>query len=441
MAKKKTFYEYINELHPPKYKLWITPKARVEAARQLGLSKRPEAAEPLILALADKAVQDPAVKALENIPIPPEQAKAAVKALMVYCREREQDFLEAFFSKDHNPEVMALCPEQKGHPLTAEPESYLAGAVSMVKSLDAAKAAGVEAAQAQGLDPYSRKKFRFNVRLLNKHEVFLTWPEIEEIDENIRRAEGIIAALTGKPVEEDEPVVSSGKSQTDIPAVSPEAVAQFVAQGLERKASLNLLLSEAPTLVFAAARKIAEENPHVPLKDAALMAGGAITLECPHCGPLQKSLVVKYLGQVAEQMAAGTAEDALSLDRGNAGVLVTGRCPGCEDKVVKATLDRNWILIPEKKGGAPQAAGPAPSMEEARSLDVVFAGEILPGNDPDTVKQNLARLFKIDAAKVEAFFQGKPRVIKKSVDRPTADKFVQALEKAGAKALLQPSKE
>ncbi|MEW5734513.1 MAG: HEAT repeat domain-containing protein [Thermodesulfobacteriota bacterium] len=437
MSKKKTFHEYVNELHPPKFKVWVTEKVRLDAARALGLSRNPEAAEPLILAISDKAVNDAAVKALASIPIPDAQKPAAVKALLAYAKERELDFIAAFFDVKKNPEVMALCPEQKGHPITNEPESYLAGALTMVRQLDKKKADGIEAAQAAGLDAYSRKKFRHNVRLLDKHEVFILWPEIQEIDKSIQTAEEIIASIMGKSAAGEEALATSQKGASDLPSLSEDALETFLVQGIERKASVTVAIAEVPRLVYAAADRIARDNPHVSHEEAALIAAGGITLECPHCGPIQKPLARKYLDAAGEQSRQGIPLDKAVFDRGNAGPLASGRCPECADKAAKVTLDRNWMIIPEKQqhAAAPQ---PAAQPAAASSFSVAYAGEMLPGVDRQAALQKLAVLFKITPEKADALFSNAPRVIKKGVDRATADKFVAALNGAGAKATVEP---
>jgi hypothetical protein len=63
---------------------------------------------------------------------------------------------------------------------------------------------------------------------------------------------------------------------------------------------------------------------------------------------------------------------------------------------------------------------------------VVFKGKIVAGADPAVVRENLARLFKINPAKVEAMFSGKPVLIKKDLDRAKAETYELALSKAGA---------
>ncbi|MDF1780338.1 MAG: hypothetical protein P1U67_03480 [Alcanivoracaceae bacterium] len=76
-------------------------------------------------------------------------------------------------------------------------------------------------------------------------------------------------------------------------------------------------------------------------------------------------------------------------------------------------------------------------MTDAR-YNLVFSGEIVPGADIAAVKQNLARLFKLDAAKVEGLFSGKPVVLKKDADQATAMKFRAALKQAGAQCKMEP---
>lgn len=76
-------------------------------------------------------------------------------------------------------------------------------------------------------------------------------------------------------------------------------------------------------------------------------------------------------------------------------------------------------------------------MTDAR-FNLVFSGEIVPGADVGAVKQNLARLFKLDAAKVEGLFSGKPVVLKKDADQATAMKFRAALKQAGAQCKMEP---
>jgi len=66
------------------------------------------------------------------------------------------------------------------------------------------------------------------------------------------------------------------------------------------------------------------------------------------------------------------------------------------------------------------------------TFEVVFNGKVVEGASVDQVKQNVAKLFKVEVAKVERLFSGARVVIKKGVDESTAKKYQMALHKAGA---------
>lgn len=70
------------------------------------------------------------------------------------------------------------------------------------------------------------------------------------------------------------------------------------------------------------------------------------------------------------------------------------------------------------------------------TFNVVFSGELVAGSDPQKVRENLAKLFKMDLAKVEGLFSGKPVVIKKGADQATAMKFRALMRQAGAQCAL-----
>ena len=70
---------------------------------------------------------------------------------------------------------------------------------------------------------------------------------------------------------------------------------------------------------------------------------------------------------------------------------------------------------------------------------VIFSGQLVEGADAEAVKANFARLFKVELARVEPMFSGKPAIIKKGVDEATANKYQQALRQAGALCELVPS--
>lgn len=63
---------------------------------------------------------------------------------------------------------------------------------------------------------------------------------------------------------------------------------------------------------------------------------------------------------------------------------------------------------------------------------VVFSGELMPGFAPDTVRSNLATLFKSDLSKIDSLFTGRPVALKRELKEIDADKYVAALRNAGA---------
>ena len=71
-------------------------------------------------------------------------------------------------------------------------------------------------------------------------------------------------------------------------------------------------------------------------------------------------------------------------------------------------------------------------------FNVIFKGELLPGVESTAARKTVAQLLKVDAAKAEQLFSGKPTVLRRDVDRDTAEKVQRALKNAGAKCELQP---
>ena len=63
---------------------------------------------------------------------------------------------------------------------------------------------------------------------------------------------------------------------------------------------------------------------------------------------------------------------------------------------------------------------------------VVFTGELIPGFAPETVKENLAKLFKSDIKKIDHLFSSKTVVLKRELKEAEADKYLAALRSAGA---------
>lgn len=76
-------------------------------------------------------------------------------------------------------------------------------------------------------------------------------------------------------------------------------------------------------------------------------------------------------------------------------------------------------------------------MSEKR-YNVIFQGELVGGADLAAVKENIARLFKMDMQKVEALFSGKKVVLRKDADQATAMKLRAAMKQAGARCDMVP---
>ncbi|WP_068829623.1 DUF805 domain-containing protein [Pseudomonas sp. BMS12] len=70
-------------------------------------------------------------------------------------------------------------------------------------------------------------------------------------------------------------------------------------------------------------------------------------------------------------------------------------------------------------------------MTEAR-YKIVFDGQLMPDMALETVKENLARLFKSEQSKIDALFSGSPVALKRDLAEAEADKYLAALQKAGA---------
>lgn len=75
---------------------------------------------------------------------------------------------------------------------------------------------------------------------------------------------------------------------------------------------------------------------------------------------------------------------------------------------------------------------------QATQYRIVFDGELIPGMAAETVKANLARLFKSDAGTIDRLFQQGSVNIKRELSETQADKYLRALQAAGAKARKEP---
>lgn len=71
-------------------------------------------------------------------------------------------------------------------------------------------------------------------------------------------------------------------------------------------------------------------------------------------------------------------------------------------------------------------------------FEVAFAGELMPGAEPEQVKANLARLFQADPQRIAALFSGRRIVIKGGLDAESAEKYRLTLARAGALVEVAP---
>jgi len=74
---------------------------------------------------------------------------------------------------------------------------------------------------------------------------------------------------------------------------------------------------------------------------------------------------------------------------------------------------------------------------------ITFHGEVANGWDPDDVKLNMAKLFKLDQnnpqhiQKLELLFSGHTVTIKEGIDANTAQTYVDAIAKIGGEAYMK----
>ncbi|HEY9037313.1 MAG TPA: hypothetical protein VIM96_11450 [Pseudomonadales bacterium] len=71
-------------------------------------------------------------------------------------------------------------------------------------------------------------------------------------------------------------------------------------------------------------------------------------------------------------------------------------------------------------------------------FDLYFSGQCIPNAPLDAVKKNMGLVFKADAAKIDALFNGQTHCIKKGLDQAAAQKYEAILRKAGAIIELKP---
>ncbi|MFI8483373.1 DUF805 domain-containing protein [Pseudomonas sp. NPDC078700] len=76
-------------------------------------------------------------------------------------------------------------------------------------------------------------------------------------------------------------------------------------------------------------------------------------------------------------------------------------------------------------------------MTQAR-FKIVFNGELMPEVALETAKDNLAKLFKSDNARINTLFSGSQIALKRDLLEGEADQYIAVLERAGAKARKEP---
>ncbi len=65
-------------------------------------------------------------------------------------------------------------------------------------------------------------------------------------------------------------------------------------------------------------------------------------------------------------------------------------------------------------------------------FEVAFSDQVSDIADSDNVKARVGKMFNADATKIVQLFSGRRVVIKKNIDRPTAEKYQNVFAKAGA---------
>jgi hypothetical protein len=65
-------------------------------------------------------------------------------------------------------------------------------------------------------------------------------------------------------------------------------------------------------------------------------------------------------------------------------------------------------------------------------FEVAFSGQVNDTADIDNVKARVGKIFNADATKIVQLFSGTRVVIKRNIDRPTAEKYLNTFAKAGA---------
>ena len=73
----------------------------------------------------------------------------------------------------------------------------------------------------------------------------------------------------------------------------------------------------------------------------------------------------------------------------------------------------------------------------AERYSVYYAGQVMEGREPGEVREKLGKVFKADEQTLDRLFSGKPQLLKRDCDKETAQKYLRAMENAGAVPLLK----
>ncbi|GAB5452040.1 MAG: hypothetical protein Hals2KO_23680 [Halioglobus sp.] len=74
-------------------------------------------------------------------------------------------------------------------------------------------------------------------------------------------------------------------------------------------------------------------------------------------------------------------------------------------------------------------------------FNIYYAAQVVVGRDPAEVRENLGKLFKANEQTLDKLFSGKPQLLKRDCDEATAQKYQQAMQRAGAVALVRAVQE
>lgn len=68
--------------------------------------------------------------------------------------------------------------------------------------------------------------------------------------------------------------------------------------------------------------------------------------------------------------------------------------------------------------------------------NIYFAGRLVDGHDLDSVRKNLAQVFKADEQTLDKLFSGRRRLVKSDCDKATALKYKTVMQRAGAELII-----